>query len=70
MKGTTTTKANVPQERRASRQVTSIAFTAQDLLALARLVGAGQVLLGTSHPVVSRLKAALSRLGLSLHLGL
>lgn len=70
MTKTTTTKANMPQERRASGQATSITFTTQNLLALARLVGAGQVLLGTTHPVVSRLKAALSRLGLSLPLGL
>lgn len=38
------------------RQVTTITFSAQDLLALTRLVAGGQVLLGTTHPVVSRLK--------------
>ena len=45
---------------------TSLSFTGADLTDLAMLVGAGQVLLQTRRtpPVVARLKAALTRLGL------
>lgn len=43
---------------------TSITFTADDLSALVRFVQAGQVMMQTKHPVVSKLKAALTRLGL------
>lgn len=44
---------------------TSITFTADDLDALARYVSAGVVLIRTNHPVISKIKAALTRLGLS-----
>ncbi len=47
-----------------------MSFSAEDLTALARLVAAGQVLLQTRHPVVPRLKAALSRLKLPVPQGL
>lgn len=57
-------------ERDDSRLRTSMSFSADDLKALAHLVAAGQVLLQTRHPVVARLKAALSRLKLSAPQGL
>ena len=50
----------------ASRKLgTTITFTAEELAALARYISAGVVLLQTSHPVISKVKAALTRLGMS-----
>lgn len=49
---------------------TSITFTGEDLTALSRYVEAGVVLLQTSHPVIAKIKAALTRLGLSKPKGL
>lgn len=49
---------------------TTITFTGDDLTALSRYVGAGVVLLQTSHPVIPRIKAALTRLGLPVPKGL
>ncbi len=47
------------------RAQTSVSFSAHDLSALAELLVAGQALLrqtGPAHPVVGRLKAAMTRL--------
>ena len=52
------------------RAKTAITFTADDLTALARYVGAGVVLLQTGHPVIPKIKAALTRLGLPTPKGL
>lgn len=51
---------------------TSISFTSEDLIALARLIQAGQVLLQDEQrpPVVSRIKAAMTRLGVPIPSGL
>lgn len=49
---------------------TSITFTADDLTALARYVSAGLVFLQTGHPVIAKIKAALTRLGLPTPKGL
>lgn len=49
---------------------TSITFTADEINALAKYVAAGTLLLQTSHPVISRIKAALTRLGLPIPKGL
>lgn len=51
---------------------TSVSFSREDLMALARLVQAGQVLLSDEPrpPVVARLKAAMTRLGLQIPNGL
>jgi hypothetical protein len=59
-----------PRERKPWRQKTTLTFSTQDLLALTRLVAAGQVVLNTTHPVVSRLKAAITRMGLIVPQGL
>lgn len=50
---------------------TRLSFTGKDLAELAKLIGAGQVLLQVQHapPVVARLKAALTRLGLPVPKG-
>ena len=47
------------------RRTTTVTFTADDLSTLARLIGAGKVLLQGSYPVVPRLKAAMTRMGVS-----
>ena len=51
---------------------TSISFSSEDLLALARLIQAGEVLLRDEQrpPVVARIKAAMTRLGISQPSGL
>jgi len=54
--------------RRARR--TSVSFNAEELAALARILAAGQVMLQTSTPVVSRLKAAMTRMGVTIPKGL
>ena len=48
----------------------SITFTADEINVLAKYVAAGTLLLQTSHPVISRIKAALTRLGLPVPKGL
>ena len=56
--------AKKPQPTRALRRA-SVSFTAKDLEDLARLLGAGRAMLRQSFPVVSRLKAAMTRLRVS-----
>ena len=55
------------------RKTTTITFSPQDLEILGRLVTAGQAMLGGSgpaQPVVTRLKAAMTRLGMPTPRGL
>lgn len=52
------------------KRTTAMTFTTEDLSSLARLVAGGQVLLQTTSPVVARLKAALTRMGLPVPQGL
>lgn len=57
----------------APKATTAITFTAQDLETLGRLVTAGQAILGghgPAHPAVTRLKAAMTRLGVPTPRGL
>ncbi len=51
---------------------TSISFSSEDLEALARLIQAGEVLLRDEQrpPVIARIKAAMTRLGISQPSGL
>lgn len=57
--------------RVASRKLaTTITFTGDDLSALARYVSAGRMFLQMDHPVVSKIKAALTRLGMPTSKGL
>ncbi len=59
-------KSKKPDQIAAKRRAqTSVSFSANDLSALAELLVAGQALLrqnGPVHPVVGRLKAAMTRL--------
>jgi hypothetical protein len=57
-----------PQPKRSAASTakrTAVTFTAKDLDELARVLGAGQVLLRQSFPVVGRLKAAMTRMGVA-----
>ncbi|GEM_PF-5286342 len=63
---TSTTAAQANQKK----PVTSITFTSDDLQALARYTAVGTIVLQTRHSVVSKLKAAFTRLGLSKPAGL
>lgn len=49
---------------------TSITFTADEINNLAKYVAAGTLLLQTTHPVISRIKAAVTRLNLKVPQGL
>jgi hypothetical protein len=49
---------------------TAVTFSADELSALARYVSAGVVLLQTPHPVIAKLKGALTRIGLPVPHGL
>lgn len=60
----------VKREKPHRKNGTTITFNAEELAALARYVSAGVLLLQTSHPVISRLKAALTRVGLPTPKGL
>ena len=55
------------------KTATAVTFSAEDLQVLGRLVAAGQAVLGghdPAHPVVARLKAAMTRLGVPVPRGL
>lgn len=55
------------------KMATAVTFSAADLEALGRLLTAGQAVLGShgpAHPVVARLKAAMTRLGVPVPRGL
>ncbi len=55
-------------KKRALKQKrgTTMTFSADDLTTLVHLVNAGMVLIPLKHPVTARLKAALTRLGLTI----
>lgn len=60
-------------EAPAPRRTTAISFSGEDLLALGQLAAAGQVVLppdGPIPPVLARLKAAMTRLGVPVPRGL
>ncbi len=52
------------------RRTTAISFSAEDLAALGRLLATGQAVLQERPPVVARLKAAMTRLGIGMPTGL
>jgi hypothetical protein len=54
------TKYPAPKQKRG----TTLTFTAEEIEAIARYIVAGHVLLKTKHPVVGKIKGALTRLGL------
>jgi hypothetical protein len=49
---------------------TTITLNADELTILGRLISAGQVMVPTKHPVLGRIKAAMSRLGVPAPKGL
>lgn len=59
-------------KKRAPKQKvgTSLTFSAEELMVLARYIAAGNVLLQTNHHIISRIKGALTRLGLESPKGL
>lgn len=52
------------------KRTTTITLSDDDLTALARLISVGQALVQTRFPVVARLKAAMTRLGIPIPPGL
>jgi hypothetical protein len=64
-------KNNEPKVVASARKGhTAITLNAEDLANLGRLVSAGQVLLQTSAPVVAKVKAAMTRVGVAVPKGL
>jgi hypothetical protein len=59
-----------PGRRPRDRRTTAVSFSPEDLAALGRLLATGQVVLQEKHPVVARLKAAMTRLGVPIPTGL
>lgn len=57
-------------EKKKRKRTTTVTFTGEDLSSLARLVAAGQLMLQRTSPVVARLKAALTRMGVPVPQGL
>jgi hypothetical protein len=55
---------------RRRKRTTSITLSAEDLSALARLLSVGQAMMQMRFPVVARLKAAMTRLGVPVPPGL
>ena len=60
------------QQKLAPKQKkgTTLTFSAEELSVLIRYIAAGTVLLQTTHPVIARIKGALTRIGLSTPKGI
>jgi hypothetical protein len=64
---------NFGRTKAQTSKTTTITFSTHDLETLGRLVSAGQAMLGghgPAHPAVTRLKAAMTRLGIPIPRGL
>jgi hypothetical protein len=64
-----------PTKKRPGRppkqeRLTAVSFSASDLADLGHLIAVGQAVLQTPAPVVARLKAAMTRLGVTIPKGL
>ena len=59
-----------PVKPARSTRRTAVSFTAEELATLGRLLAAGQVMLQISPPVLSRLKAAMTRMHIAVPKGL
>jgi hypothetical protein len=59
-----------PPRHESRRRMTTLTLRAEDLAALGRLLAAGVVLIQTTHPVIAKVKAAMTRLGLPAPRGL
>lgn len=62
----TNTKKHAPKQKLG----TTLTFSGEELMSLVRYIDAGMVLLQTNHPVIARIKGALTRLGLKSPKGL
>ncbi len=60
---------NKLQKKKAER-ATKVTFSNSDLATLGKLVSAGQILMPTEHSVITKLKGAMSRMGLPVPKGL
>ena len=58
-------KRSTKRATAATVKRTAVTFTAKDLDDVARVLAAGQALLRQSFPIVSRLKAAMTKMGVS-----
>ncbi len=58
------------QHRKKPERTTKVSFTSSDLTTLGKLVSAGQMVFPTEHPVLRKLKAAMSRMGLPVPKGM
>ncbi len=54
----------VTANKKSKARATTLTFSADDLSDLARLIGAGHVMMRMSFPIVGRIKAAMTRMGL------
>ena len=51
-------------------RTTKVTFSSSDLATLGKLVSAGQIVLPTEHAVITKLKGAMSRMGLPVPKGM
>ena len=62
-------KQNKPQKKKMER-TTKVTLSSSDLVTLGKLVSAGQIVLPTEHAVITKLKGAMSRMGLPVPKGM
>lgn len=65
-----TTENKIKKQAPKQKVGTTLTFSGEELMALARYIAAGILLLQTSHPVIGRVKGALTRKGLKSPKGL
>ena len=58
------------QQKKKMERTTKVTFTSSDLTTLGKLVSAGQIVLPTEHAVITKLKGAMSRMGLPVPKGM
>ena len=63
-------KKKPAQSRAGNSKRTTLTFSGDDLTTVGRLLGAGQVMLPTKHPILGRIKAAMTRMNLPVPKGL
>ncbi len=54
----------VSSSRKSKERSTTVTFSGDDLSDLARLIGAGQVMMRMNFPIIARIKAAMTRMGM------
>jgi len=63
-------KSGTSAASRKRKAGTTLTFTKEELAVLARLMAAGRVMLRLEHPVISKIKAAMTRVGVPAEPGL